>query len=409
MRIACSLVLMIAVLACSIDRTPGSAANGSTHDGSLPPSIDAGDAGHPGDAMPAPPDAGPSGDGGPGMDAGDAGGEPDPCDRSCPSATPVCLRPSGQCVACTADIHCSDAAAPACNGDTRTCVACTQREHCGGETPECDPASNTCVQCDGDDHCSGARPRCEPSSQTCVRCLANDDCGGNQPVCDVGGSYDCVQCMTHTDCAVPAHPQCEDNLCVPCTDDTACEGREGQSVCDLQIGALTEGRCVQCSVTREAPCNGKVCNPETRLCTARPLASKGTCGQCVGDSECIADHRCIALQYQGAPSAGGAYCLKRVAATCVSPYGSTPIFRTSASGAPADSYCGISEQRTTCDAISALITGVTCPSGTDSECDVQGGLCRSVNGVASRCTFACALAQECPEGTTCNAGYCGGI
>jgi len=64
------------------------------------------------------------------------------------------------------------------------------------------------------------------------------------------------------------------------------------------------------------------------------------------------------------------------------------------------------------------VTDTTCPSGNDADCP-DGGLCRSVRGLANRCTYECGFASECLptpiSGSTCGRGtpptsprYCGG-
>jgi hypothetical protein len=213
--------------------------------------------------------------------------------------------------------------------------------------------------------------------------------------------------MTNEHCPSPERPQCVQNTCVPCTGEAACEGREHATVCDLAPGSATAGTCVECTVDAESPCGGNVCDPQARRCTDRLLASRQICEPCIADSECAADHRCIPLQFGGVLRTQ-AYCMKRLASGCARPYASAPIRRASRSGAPAEDYCGIDEQKTTCEAITGLLMDVECADGSDASCGRDGSACRTVNGLAQRCTYACDAAAQCPPAFACGSGYCGG-
>jgi hypothetical protein len=300
-----------------------------------------------------------------GIDEGVDAGPPDagPCGMTCPAATPVCDVATGNCVECTAaeDGACEDAT-PVCNAATNTCVACVASTDCT-DTP--------------------STPVCDTAANSCVACVANADCT----------SLTAPQCNTAT------------NACVPCTADAACTGRTGTTVCDVAGG----GECVQCTVANEAPCGANSCNPATNTCTTTPRGSVLTCRACTADSECTVDNRCVPMNFDGTPRAGG-YCLKRGATGCVAPYRVPSDARVSLSGASAEVYCGVNEAVTTCEAVLDLIDDRACAPATDDDCGVPGlndGRCRTVGGRANRCTYSCGTAADCPAGRACTSSYCG--
>jgi hypothetical protein len=409
---ALSLWFAIGALAfgCELDTEPGqgldaigmrdgeAGAAGDAEDGAggKPGPFDLLDAGRP--------DAGKPDAGKPDATAPDAAGSP--CGDGCPDETPVCLAASGDCVQCARNRDCSDPELPVCDPASNRCVQCAGASDCNGDAPVCAPDTHECVQCAADADCGESAPRCDPSSHTCVACLADEDCGGDTPICELR-TQTCVQCVQSTDCASPEKPQCGGNTCGACTGSAACAGRADATVCDLGAGSATAGQCVQCTVMDESPCAGHACEPVTKHCTDRPLASKHTCEPCIADSECVAGHRCIALQFAGAPRAN-AYCMRQLSTGCAPPFMSAPLRRGSRSGAAPEDFCGINEQNVTCEAIAGLVTGVACPGGTDAECGRDGSLCRTVNGGLNYCTYACTLAAQCPAGVACGSSYCGG-
>lgn len=274
--------------------------------------------------------------------------------------------------------------------------------------PVCLPGKGECVECiEGAGHCPAERPVCGPEN-ACVECTDRDvsACPAGRSVCLADGDV-CVECNEAVDCAED-RPACTAlHSCAPCAADADCK-RFGK-VCDEAAG-----RCVACTLDSEAAqCGGKSCDPATRECTETELGSVTQCKACVADSECQPDHRCIEMFFgTGArKEALGGYCMRRLAAGCAAPYGSAPIRRASISGAPVEDYCGISEVRTSCDAVLDLLRGKPCAGGQDSACGAPGGLCRRVNGIADRCTYACAGGTECPDFAGCadngRDNYCG--
>jgi hypothetical protein len=333
------------------------------------------------------------------------GGKP-PCGDGCPEETPVCLSPGDRCVQCARNGHCPDPELPVCDPASNTCVQCEDHGDCSGDTPVCAADMHECVQCAQDADCGESAARCESTGHTCVACLADEDCGGDTPICELR-AHACVQCVTSADCSSAEKPQCGGNTCGACTGADACAGRTDATLCDLGAGSATAGQCVQCTVADESPCAGRACDPVSLRCSDRPLASKQTCEPCIADSECVAGHRCIALQFAGATRAN-AYCMRQLSMGCAPPFMSAPLRRGSRSGAAPEDFCGIDEQHTSCEAISGLLTGVACPGGTDAECGREGSLCRTVNGGANYCSYACEASAQCPSAFPCGSSYCGG-
>jgi hypothetical protein len=164
-----------------------------------------------------------------------------------------------------------------------------------------------------------------------------------------------------------------------------------QKVCDEVVGA-----CVGCTIDSEAAqCAGKSCNPATKACTQTALKSVDECHKCTADSECLdANHRCVAMNYQG--TARGGYCLRRQSAVCTRPYG-TETTRGSLSGAPIETYCGVDELVTSCEAVLALLMDKGCPSGQASQCEAPGAICGTVGGFPQRCSYGCEASRSCPD------------
>jgi hypothetical protein len=124
------------------------------------------------------------------------------------------------------------------------------------------------------------------------------------------------------------------------------------------------------------------------------------CGRCVADSECKQDHRCIPMNFGGA-SRGG-YCMQRITGGCSRPFGAAPIKRASLSGAAAEAYCGISEDKTSCEAVLALLLGRVCADGQASQCGAEGAVCGNVNhATPPRCSYACETSIDCPANIPC--------
>jgi hypothetical protein len=281
---------------------------------------------------------------------------------TCSSDKPVCLG-DGTCVECTMDhSKACTGAKPVC-GSQNTCVQCTEAHFsaCTGTTPACDTQANACVACNTDSHCAESSPACSLPQHTCGKCTEDADCTRFGKVCHE---------MT--------------------------------------------GTCVACTVDSEAAqCGDKSCNPATKQCTQTVRKTIQQCDACVADSECLTDHRCIEMFFGlGAARVSlGGRCMKRGVTGCMFPYSGAPINRQSLSGATTESYCGVAEERTSCEAIRKLQQGASCSTGGDQTCGAPGALCRRVNNTDDLCTYTCEASAECPSVFACptsgNDKYCG--
>jgi len=120
--------------------------------------------------------------------------------------------------------------------------------------------------------------------------------------------------------------------------------------------------------------------------------------------------RCVPMTFKGASH--GNYCLQRYSPVssvgCGRPYLLLSDAITSVSGAAAETYCGVNEGATTCEAVLDLFGNTPC--STDNNCGQgSGGLCKTVGGTPNRCTIPCSLGSECPSVLACSStsnGYC---
>lgn len=369
-------------------------------------------------------------------------------DEACPTATPACLLAAHTCVPCTSDGYCSGAT-PACDPSTNRCVGCTASRHCSGAKPVCDAGPHQCVECLEHDDCKDPTKRvCQTGRKACVECAVDSDCASTvgRPICD-GSQALCVGCLKNSDCKDASKPQCHPTakLCVACLSNADC-GADTASRCDgptntcgacqsnsdcahidakaiCLAGAAGQGsRCVRCTSSDESACVVKgtaySCNPKTHDCTETPTASRKTCESCVADSECGTNEgkpdpnsRCVPMSFQGAAYGEAGYCLQTAASAgtsgCPAPF-TVPQTAASLSGAASQTYCGINQQVTTCEALLDLFGSKSCEA--DADCGAgRGGLCRTVGTNPHRCTIACSETTECTSTRTCSGaanGYC---
>jgi len=182
-------------------------------------------------------------------------------------------------------------------------------------------------------------------------------------------------------------------------------------------GGVVEPECT--SGTERSACDGKSCHPELLICTSMDLESRGLCDRCYADSNCAEpNHRCVKMSHEGNayPDETSGFCLQIAVedgADCAPPFVVTLHDRQSMSGGQRESYCGLHQELTTCDAVRAFHSQAVCPTGRDDECQT-GGLCRPLatqgNQTEFRCTYACIDSAECSSlsmNADC-AGYCGG-
>jgi hypothetical protein len=225
----------------------------------------------------------------------------------------------------------------------------------------------------------------------------------------------------------PNAARCDQNLCVPCTEDGQCDGIGGLGPAG---NACFEGECVDCTPETEGDtCEpNRTCDPATRECTNILVGALDICEECVADNQCGNNgqpseaHRCVPMFYETPdnrfPNADAGFCLKSTQGGCVQPYSVTLTNRESLSGEPADDYCGIRETLATCPAVNALVDGLQCPSGDPLQCPQPSGLCEQVGDLQNRCTYLCGTAQQCLDigpvpqnpnpGSTCDSSGTGG-
>lgn len=265
-------------------------------------------------------------------------------------------------------------------------------------------ASGGTAGADGcDASCGGATPACNSETSECVECLDGDDC--DDGLCDLE-THTCVECLDHGDCTDASAARCAGGECVRCTASSQCAGISGKEVCDEPAGA-----CVECTAHDESACGANSCNPATNQCTETERGSRARCRSCVADSECHEDYRCVPMEFQGEPREGG-YCLKVGSTGCSEPFMVPTPARASLSGADPAVYCGVSESRTTCEAVIDLLANKSCSGGV-SDCGVPGlddARCETVNLGLNRCTYACDATNQCPNSFNCGDppnDYCG--
>ncbi len=221
-------------------------------------------------------------------------------------------------------------------------------------------------------------------------------CGGE---CDPAYCIDeqCVDCISNDDCTDPTASLCEQNECIGCGVSADCAHLMDTTICDVQNGTCEE--CLDDSEETRMPCEGNSCDPSTNTCTDTAVGALDTCEPCVADSECMMNHLCVPMDFEGA--AHGSYCLK-VLMDCERPY-STPIQDRQSVGGVVSDFCGIDEAATTCEAVRAF--GGECMEVTD--CAAQGARCETVGGIANTCTYPCSDSLQCVSGREC-VSYCGG-
>lgn len=151
--------------------------------------------------------------------------------------------------------------------------------------------------------------------------------------------------------------------------------------------------------------------------------SRETCETCVNDSDCKEeDHRCVEMSYGSSrfPDEETGFCLKIAVPLsegsppeydCATPYVTVLHNRSTLAGDDSESYCGIREDLTTCDAVLVYGDALDCSAAGSDICP-RGGFCDWVRTEgepwSQLCTHACDDASECqgPGGDNCNE-HCG--
>lgn len=298
-----------------------------------------------------------------------------PCGGTC-MGEQVCEETTGTCVDCLSDSQCDDPT-PVCDTTNNICVGCLNEGNCGGDEPVCKQEGQTCVQCVDDTTCNNDTPRCDEPNNVCVGCLENADClSADASLC--GENKQCGSCLADDDCKHLDLNRCIGDICLECTPET-----------------------------EEQDCGNAACLPDG-TCGTTPRKTLTTCQPCQADSECLADYRCVPMDFGDPAMPHGNFCLKIASAGCSRPY-TVGISRESISGAASEEYCGINQEKTTCQALQDLQQGdKACLM--DAECGAPGlddAICGTT--IAGKvCTITCGNNSQCTDGQTCGATekYC---
>jgi len=286
---------------------------------------------------------------------------------------------------------------------------CLGNLDCPVGKPRCE--AGRCAPCASSVDCQprSATAVCDLGKGSCVECTQAEQlsCSATLEVCKNGGN-ECVQCNSAQECTNEATPRCgSDSRCAACSADADCE-RFGK-VCD-------SGQCVQCTGKKTAHCNGSVCNSLMRVCAAgvRP-ASAEFCERCVSDAQCGKSSPGLCIQTRFGTADVGYYCQPKLAAgeTCIDDYRPYIGAGLDVQQKPLRSVDGSTEgscklRQTTCAALADYGTKQCGGSGDGASCGVQAqadGVCAAVPGQSAfRCSIPCAVAGDCPLGTTCPPG-----
>ncbi|MGC8926871.1 MAG: hypothetical protein ACP5QK_03010 [Myxococcota bacterium] len=260
-------------------------------------------------------------------------------DRDCiDPKKPYCERSEGKCYECTDGSHCrsqsctnhicdpftgcdkdedcKDPNLPHCDTTDNKCYECVEGGHCLSNSctdHRCDPLKS----CTTDRDCPPLVPYCDPSDDKCYECVASNQCKEGLCInhkcdtsldCTKNGCADKEKCDSFTkkcypECSsqdiqgytiyycTPPYPilGCDDSqkVCYPCTKNADCNGK----VCDTKYH-----ECIYCY--NDAVCSPNVCKEEDGLCvecvqntdckdTSKPLCKDdNTCVQCLTDNDC---------------------------------------------------------------------------------------------------------------------------
>lgn len=187
-------------------------------------------------------------------------------------------------------------------------------------------------------------------------------CSGETSFCDLNRGQ-CVQCLESAHCSNPSEPSCISGTCSPCTENGDCADVAGRNVCHLQTAT-----CVACTIGNTESCGDFSCDLQSNTCTTTKKGSVGVCEPCRANSECKIDHGCAPVWFQGEPR--GYTCLKLEVRGCVPPLTVATPLRVSPGGSLGLEYCGVNEDKTTCEAALDAAAMKICAS--PSDCGVAG-------------------------------------
>lgn len=308
-----------------------------------------------------------------------------------------------------------------CHPELRRCVECVRNDHCPDQRV-CDPTTSqcacpagthlcgeTCVDSSSPSHCGS---RCEPcptepgAEATCSQGSCGLACAeGFFPCTGPDCPAQCVECSRHSDCTSPERSRCYQGRCQGCATSQDCADRPATPVCNPQ-----NGTCIECTPSESGACDGDSCDPTTNRCTDTATRSLDTCDRCKADIECQDYQRCIPMNFAGQDRPDG-YCMNiESLGACQQPF---PIHleRVSLSGHPLTRYCGVREEKITCEAYQDF--GNRCEE--DDDCGTTGlddANCTWFSGGPEpryRCSYPCTNNEDCPNGAFCtspNNGFC---
>ena len=160
----------------------------------------------------------------------------------------VCSSPTAS---CGANAQCIWISSGDGGGGQFYCLSCETKADCkrwsGSSSSMCSGGvcSPTFLSCGYDIHCPNVN-RAECSNNVCSPCTSDSACShfSSTPVCkNPGASGVCVACVSHSDCTTASAAQCmPDNTCGPCTDSSRCTHFPSTPHCNT-----TSGKCVACS------------------------------------------------------------------------------------------------------------------------------------------------------------------
>ena len=378
---------------------------------------------------------------------GDCSGDPN--NPVCCEGSVCCPCEAGKAGACAAYGYLCDVVEKACkqclvDGDCPSgrclndvCVECTEEADCATGT-YCDVSSNTCIDgCNDDSDCdTGNQPFCHTDNHQCVQCTTNAP-GSTQcsdmpgTVCELVGPArinECVECSPSIADSCPANQVCNpgSGTCVPCLENSDCDGNTGGNLCFVHPTSPALNACVPCLEDEGGCPTGQVCKLDGNggnscvACLDSDNCPNGVCDTatniCV---PCLADNtgcqdptpicntlgqspKCVACTENSQCGGSTPYCdtTTNTCTTCLVGNPSTcptnnPVCIALDNGGTTcvqcdgtnDAYCGADQQ--------CLVSQNRCVSCiTNSDC--------ALNGVNNRCSPYNKCVPECSNDSDCS-------
>ncbi|MBL8788377.1 MAG: tandem-95 repeat protein, partial [Deltaproteobacteria bacterium] len=297
-------------------------------------------------------------------------------DDGCGAATPLCqtLLDPDRCVECQ-----DDKAAP--NVDTG----------CNSGTPVCDtlnPLAPDCVECLTNNDCKGGSV-CDEVNRRCVGCEDTSPAGGVDEGCNailnacdaiaIGGAR-CVDCQSDLDCQGTNVCDLAAQICVPCRDTAAGNGRDAGCTVGAPIckGVGQDAICVPCQDDKPAGQTDTGCLTGVPACYATAVGGP-ICVECRDNLDC-----------------SGGVC-NLATSTCV------PC-RDTATGAGLDDGCAVASP--ICNVALDPDRCVTClddkpVAEIDTGCSALFPACDTISAISGICV-QCQVDGDCKNGEVCN-------